>query len=148
MNGRAWWPTHSARMLSAWVAVTVVTTVAVFLYRDVRCRAWVLRPSDRAAQFEEVAAFLPPDAAVAASLNVGSRIAHRRELYLWPPVEYLHFFRGPTVIDRAEYIFSDASRERAWNREYEVHMLEDDPTWAIVHRAGDLTLFKRVPADL
>ncbi|MCG3137510.1 MAG: hypothetical protein HJJLKODD_01356 [Phycisphaerae bacterium] len=120
--------------------LALAVVASVFLWRDVRQHLWVLRPEPRVADFAAVQEHLPTQASVAASLTIGSRIAHRQGLYLWPAEEYSNILQSAEPLGQVEYIFTDAHYER--QRLQEIESLRRDERWLLVEERGDFALFR------
>jgi uncharacterized membrane protein len=133
---------RTRRTMHAWLGVATFLAVGTFLW-NVNQNAWTFGPNPRSAQFEEVASHLPDNAKVAASQTVGSRIAHRRYLYLWPEIEYFHIGQTPEPMAQADYIFIDYRREKYKGRTAQVTSLRQDRAWKLVHQNGDFSLYQR-----
>jgi len=133
------------RCLCVWVILAVTYSFGRFMWIDVRMRLWIFRQEPRVAHFDTVAAQLPPEAHVAASQTVGSRIAHRQHLYLWPEIEYYDNMQTPEPLENAEYIFTDFHRENAHQRTKCIQALRDNPQWQLVIESGDFALFRHQP---
>jgi hypothetical protein len=134
---------RSRAWVRGWLIVTLCISGGWFSWREGRTRLWVLSPDARVADFTAVAQHVPPDAAVAASSNVGSRIAHREALYLWPHQEYSQILQSADPIQHAAYIFADRHRETVWGRPDEIQKLRSDPLFELVAEQGDFSLFRR-----
>lgn len=98
-------------------------------------------PPPYAEKAQQLAARIPPEAAVAASSQLGPRVSRRRRLYFFPPNNE---FYSDQALSLADYVLTDA-RSDAGDPAYET--LKHDPGWVLEAKEGRFRLFRRATAE-